>query len=364
MTANEDVHIYIFNYTSGAWLLVASYDGVVGGDTSPYDFNQTWFDINSSNPLQIITKSVQSGGNWFVTYRDGALSWMGFPHNVSLEVGTIDGVYEWNNTGELNSVETTTNFSSSITEFLSTCTADSDGYCNVQLYVTSDTVGILNITNLEINYSLDYNPIQINTSLVQTFLGNSSGNVDIPLKFESSTSGILEISGINFSYRGGNKTYEIKAHPPDYSINTTYDVTYYYSRWDYDLPTGIKYIDFFPPTPTTVNETPFGQSTIIPIINVTNYAYGGKDFNFSMLLNVTNDCVNITTSNTSSKLFGTQLENVTWHEIFANLDYENSQGLWMWADLGCSYTDWQFWEPYYYFRACCSGCDVCSTETN
>lgn len=78
--------------------------------------------------------------------------------NPYLEVGTTDGIYEWNYTGNFTGTNTTDDLSIAINTYLTTCTADSVNNCQVPVLFHSDTVGklIVDVGN-SINYSLLYN---------------------------------------------------------------------------------------------------------------------------------------------------------------------------------------------------------------
>ena len=139
------------------------------------------------------------------------------------------------------------------------------------------------------------------------------------------------------------------------------DINLYYSKWDYDLPANIDYIDFYPWAPDAKNVTPFAQSNIIPIMNVTNYGYGGKNFTFLSTINNSEACIDLYISGENSKTTNTVDEEV-WNITNTNIEYETSFGIWMWADLDCSSQQWYNWYPDYYFRTCCEDCDWCSGE--
>ena len=63
--------------------------------------------------------------------------------NPHLEVGTPDGTYEWNFTGEFNQTNNrTSNLFSAINSYLSGCTIQ-NGFCLVPFLFHSDTIGIL-----------------------------------------------------------------------------------------------------------------------------------------------------------------------------------------------------------------------------
>jgi len=73
-------------------------------------------------------------------------------NNPYLEVGVADGDYEWSYSGEFNLKQNTEDLSSSINFYLSTCTEDSEGYCTIPFLFHSDTMGILQYSNLFIEY--------------------------------------------------------------------------------------------------------------------------------------------------------------------------------------------------------------------
>ena len=83
--------------------------------------------------------------------------------------------------------------------------------------------------------------------------------------------------------------------------NSTLNITLFYSDWDYAFPNNINWLEFIPRTPTSKNVTPFGQTASRPILNITNYGYGGKNSTFSMNLNESYSCVNLSINTTSNK---------------------------------------------------------------
>ena len=133
-----------------------------------------------------------------------------FINNPNLEVGSPDGTYEWEYVGEFNHTNNRTdNFSGAINTALSICVADDDGFCIIPLSFTSDSPGILQISDIAINYTSNLNLVTISTSLVSSFLGNSTNFADIPIKFESTKNGTLQINDIRFDYAGGNDTIDV-----------------------------------------------------------------------------------------------------------------------------------------------------------
>jgi len=115
--------------------------------------------------------------------------------------------------------------------------------------------------------------------------------------------------------------------------------------------------------PTQKNVTPYGQISTRPILNITSQAYGGKTFNFSVLINESFGCVNDTISLTNNKSTGELLIADTWIDYKTGVIYESTIDMYSWADFECNYSTWYLWNPYWYLRACCQDCDICDNST-
>ena len=280
------------------------------------------------------------------------------PTNPYLEIGTNDGVREWNYTGEYSTEETTNNFSSAINTYISNSCAAINNTCTIPFSFSSSTAGELIVDAINITYELDGILIELNINLAQLFLNNSINDTNIPITISSDTAGILEISNVTYNYAGGNKTYSVTAHNDNYTFNKTFNITYYYSDYESELPSNIEYIDFYPWSPTAKNVTPFGQTTNVPILNITATNYGGKNFDFYMKINKSINCANISTNTTN--IDNDDYLSTTWKNISINTSYESEIDIWMWADLSCDYSYWSLWNPEFKMAACCDNCDVCS----
>ena len=136
----------------------------------------------------------------------------GYPQNISIEVGAVDGIYESNLSGQLdiNDSFQTDDFNDTINSYLSTCVdPDGDNYCDVPVYITSQGDGKIKIHNIISNYTYNPNPIVLDKTLVSNFLTNETGFSDIPITIYSNTTGIINISDIRYDYKGGNDTVEV-----------------------------------------------------------------------------------------------------------------------------------------------------------
>jgi len=275
--------------------------------------------------------------------------------NITVDVG-IDGTIDGGYNGVLNSssspqiIDLTNN--SAIDYYVSEQCANQT-VCAVPIEIHTECGGIIMVQDLSINKSV--NPISFNTSLIENLNG------DIPIGF-SFLDGSIIISDLRIYYLGGNESFTIRAHNSNYSTNTTYDAILFYSDYNWTYPAKISYFEFIPKSPTSKNVTPYGQSRLKPIFNITLDNWGGKTANFSIYLNESYACVNLTASTSYNKSVGTLITNNTWHDFGTNLSYESEIDLWFWADYNCNYTNWVFWEPTLYFRGCCYECDLCDED--
>jgi len=221
----------------------------------------------------------------------------------------------------------------------------------------SETPGQLDINHLNISYNP--NPIPINTTKIQVYLGNltNTSNFSIPFTYLNDTTlnASITIDALNLTYAGGNKTINAILHEGFYAENETKGITYHYSRWDYDfVPSFIDYLEFIPRTSQSKNVTPYGQSFNKSILNITNYGYSNKNASLSVYLNDTLECVNLTMSTTENKTDG-YIINSSWRTLNTSY-YLGTTNVWMWADYNCSYSQWYTFNPYIYFRQCCYNC--------
>lgn len=136
-----------------------------------------------------------------------------YPTSVTLNVGNT-GTEDWSFSRELNntnSPNTTSDFSSKLNTVLSTCSATTDNfgnqYCNITINVTSGTAGVVGLNNISIVYSYNARANDFSstlTSLLSTctcsgcFLTGS--DCTVPIRINSSTAGIVEISDLSIEY--------------------------------------------------------------------------------------------------------------------------------------------------------------------
>ncbi|MDX1278568.1 DNRLRE domain-containing protein [Oceanihabitans sediminis] len=331
----------LFNASYGLEMSTSSYSQDVGthlDEVAPS--SNTWFNITDYSIIErdgytdLMVRNeydYDDDSTWAVeetfTFAGISVAWIGnsnaayksrlrltrnnTPTDVWVEVGTLDGDYEFNYTGDYTTDTTMDDFATQMNDYLDTCTEDSDGYCLVPIYIYSANLGNMTLDALEVNYTYSVNPINVSTSVVETYFDNNQSTTVIPITLYSGTdTSILEIQNIKYDYYGGNETYEINVHTTTYSDEDKLNITYFYSEYDLDLPSKIYYLDFYPWSTDAKNVTPFGQNDQTPILNVTGENYGGKTLDFLMYLNKSEiyNCTNITVSNTNNKSDGELLE--------------------------------------------------------
>ncbi|MCK4521969.1 MAG: right-handed parallel beta-helix repeat-containing protein, partial [Nanoarchaeota archaeon] len=80
-----------------------------------------------------------------------------YPSNVTLEVGSEDGIHEFNQTGNFTTINTTDDFSAEIQSYIDdNCTANLWENCSVPLKLHSDSVGKIEISNINIQFTNYY----------------------------------------------------------------------------------------------------------------------------------------------------------------------------------------------------------------
>ena len=349
------VHVFCENKTNDIFYHIWS------TDMSTW-YNKSW-DFDDSVLAYINQEALmdKDGRPWFL---EGSYAGTGqydmylwslyYPRNVYFLVA---GEQVWNASNQIfNWTVRTDNFESQLDSAISDCTPAASGYCDIPLYLSEDDPGaILQIDDIEINFTNEFNPFNLSISLIQTFLDNiGSGYTDVPFDIEADK-GKVEISGINCSFLGTAK-YNITAHS-----NSDFDhhnLSSIYSGLDLIFPPGLSWFEFLPTSNSSKNVTPYGQSYNIPIFNHSSLAYD-KAMKISIFWNTTNetilDCANITLDfdNTKDGILITN-ESQTFIE---NLAVGGSNSTWAWLDMDNCPGRWI--EVDLIWDTCCYECVPC-----
>ncbi|MCP3684484.1 MAG: LamG domain-containing protein [bacterium] len=280
-----------------------------------------------------------------------------YPDTIAVDFGA-DGSYEYRGNSTLNS---TYAFSYARADVTSELTdpfeiladyEDSTLVYDFPIRLTTSSAGDVGITLSNLTYNV--NPVNIlNVTDLETMNGTQTMNSD---------DGNITYSQLSVIFHGNLFPLPISCDPA-HSTSTadaTWNASIWFSNFTLAYPQGMDSIMFLPYSPTQQNLQPYGQTATTPVLNITGLAYGGQGFNFSMYLNSTISCINITASATNSKAAGSILSYNTWagNTVF-NLTDTESGGVWLWADLDCSYG--AFYTPGYIFRGCCLNCSDCGS---
>jgi len=297
----------------------------------------------------LFTKKISA--NWWTT---------SYPTNPYLDIEG-DGDTEWNYTGEFNesiSPETTADFTSSLTHYIDSCTADSYGNCNIPITVGSQTAGTVQLSAINITYTIYFNPLYLNLNQFQSELNRTSTSafIDVPIRIEGNQ-GNITINDLRIDYNGSAK-FNVTGFGGGVSSTKYLNVSY--SRFDKGLPyTFIDTIIFIPKTNSSKNVTPYGQTDLVPIYNITwkNYAV-----NASLGIRVTSlpSCMSFTASNTTSKTSGNITLSTSFKSIYTNrlLNATNTTQVRLWLDLtNCAYNIWN--NISVELKSCCMNCMGC-----
>jgi len=362
---NADITFDADCWSGSAWVEIVSDSGSTcynGGDRS-YRAHELPATCIAQSILQV-KNSLQYGDVGYGTvqraiYFEGKANYYrtSSPKNLTIEVGIVDGAYEYQGSGELTGSDSTTDFVDEVNSYLDTCAADDDDYCDVPIYFTSDDGGILTIDNFEVLYTYDPNPITISSSIVQNFLNSSTNDVDIPVHF-SIGEGSFNVSDLRYDYKGGNDTISILAFEQgNTSNNETLNVFAYFSSFFKNLPyTWASKLFFMPKTNSSKNVTAYGQTTTIPAYNLTTTNYGG-DINLSIKVDESFSCLNLSWSNNATKNESNVI-NTTWQTINSNVEYLNNTQIWFWADFeNCNASDQRILQPSLEIEGYCINCE-------
>jgi len=281
-----------------------------------------------------------------------------------------NGTADWSYAGMLNesvSPQQTSNFSDSLNHYLSVCSSDSYGNCNIPLVFGTDAAGIIQISSINITYTIIYNPITLNADYLQNYLNKSAyGYVNIPIKIEANygnvtSVGNITISGLKLSYNGSANFTATAFQLGNTTNNASQNINVYFSRFVRNLPyTFTNNVIFLPSNNNATNVTPYGQTNNIAIFNITWMNY---DVNASLAIriNETTSCAFFRISNTSSWDNGFNLT-TSFKQIYYNRQF-NSSGTtnnWLWVNLyNCNATELKTFVKRFDLESCCIGCMAC-----
>lgn len=277
------------------------------------------------------------------------------PFDSSLRVGDFNQTTFFQEDGFTSQTPQSFEFTDAVNEFLNDpnqC-ATNLTTCLLDFNFFNLRIGNLNIQGINVTYPA----IEVNFGGFNVSCATQECNITV--RVNSTSAGLLNLFNLSVTWLGKsiNAWTASTETSGDFSgSNVTYNTTLFYSNWNFTFPRNIDFLEFIPTTPTSDNVGAFGQTFDRPIINVTNLNFDGKNATFSMRINQTDSCVNLTFGTDGNASNATQFE----LDLFQNFSFNNSPnsqfGIWLFADYDCNLTFWDLWEPEIAARSCCNSC--------
>ena len=320
------------------------------------DFNNTNWDYNTTMLIPHLNVSVIEGN----------------VSNLVFDFGD-DGTADFTFSDELNVTNSPQEINLSFVNISSAFTSTNRFINNsvtypylykIPLSIASDSRGILQIDAINLTYNP--NPVSLNITPILNTLSSSVNFTLFRIPIAASNSSVGTNASINFGdirydYKGGKDNVTVLLHDPSYTLNVTWTITNYYSDFYKNLPyTWATDIFFLPRTNSSKNVSAHGQTTTIPIFNITATNYGGVNLNFSLKVNETFSCMDITWNATGSGKPAGQIINTSLQEVASDIGYLSNTQIWLWADLdNCNASQSRILTPSIFIDSCCIGCEVC-----
>lgn len=279
------------------------------------------------------------------------------PEEVGVQVGNTLGT-AYQGTGTLTSTTVNTgDFSSQINNELSKCTANSQGLCNVTLYVGNIGAGNVTLDNVNITTPTD----KIAFSASNVTCGTTYCNPSI--RVQSDQQGVVQLNNLNLTYAGTGAVTWNASSPGDGGTitagSTTGTTTVYYSKMNRSLPyTWTRKIFFLPNSYNMTLCPAWGQDDTTPIVNVTGDAQD-KSFDLYLKLNQSISCLSWYYNTASSSGSASSFTNTSYTDIGTFTTNGNNE-YWLWATLNeCNASVQRYLQPELSWTSCCTTCIAC-----
>ena len=278
-----------------------------------------------------------------------------YPQSFKIDIGN-DGDWDYSRSTELSSTITVDLDTDEINDWIrNECTSD---VCEVPIKVVIGSTGALKFDFSDVEYvEYDPDPVILNKTAMEEALPV------IEIGITADAWGKLNLSDIEFNY-SGTACYEVTATidgDENYtSVTQTSYLTLYHSNFTVEMPYDwTDEIMWFPATNSSKGVWPWGQTLTTPIYNITAKGYD-KPFILKARVNSTLDpCLTLKLANNSAMDNYITL-NTTWQTIpMPEMNWKDTAGIWLEADLDNCSSRWI--ETYVELKACCVGCreDAC-----
>ncbi len=177
----------VYKYNSTGAYLGLTFNPVIDGESSTSD---SLYGLATDDVYLWGGREDDKIISYYVSY---------YPEDVFVEIGTMDGTREYNKSGTLTTTEPILNFSTAINTYLTSCTPDANGDCNIPIYVYSSKFGKVTLNELSVTYDLVINPISLNLTNIQSYLDglvlDPSGDQDNVLAIFDSSANYYSLGG-------------------------------------------------------------------------------------------------------------------------------------------------------------------------
>ena len=167
--------------------------------------------------------------------------------------------------------------------------------------ISSATSGIIQVDKFKVNSSI--NPIILNETAFE-----NCENCLINFLFSGDE---MLVNTVSFDFLG-SWNYTAIARYPALSLAVNHTIQIFYSVFNVSLPKNIDFYDVFPSSKDSKNVTPFSQTSLTPIWNVTNLAYEESIDIYVKTNESLISCLNVTYANTSLRVASIINESFVW----------------------------------------------------
>ena len=370
-TTALNVYYMIFNYNTGLWESATFSNATANGCS----IKEVTYNLNSNyvrNNRVMLNLSMNQGGGVMYDHpitcegEDFSIYSGGFVHNYfqidslpsNIEI-KLNGYRFGNYTVPMNNTQYWAfNNATAYQNVMNACVAP-NGNCTMTISIKSSSAGLLEVSNM--SFTTVVNPIYFNLTKIKEKQNIATSNLTvINITVNANAWGIgLNVTRLDwFYYNSVNYTVKI--------INTTgtfyKNISVYFTNYTRVLPYNwTNYTLWYPTTNNSKNVTPYGQTDVIPIYNITGTSII-KDFNLGVRIGeaLNTSCLNMTFNINSTKSNQTfNMSSSMNYVILTYLEHNSSTGIWMWLDMYNCDPSLRVFTPNITFKTCCSGCYPC-----
>jgi len=172
-------NVSCWNYSGTTWYQMDSYNNVIPPDNKSIIIPSDC--LNNILQVRTLLYDDDNGAGYKVVYYEGKAIWSSYSSNATIDISN-DGDVEFNQSGTFNTENTTSDFTSELNDALNGANCDCSGctitgsYCQIALNVSTDTGGIIELSNLNVTYGTIPNEPTLNSP--------TNGTINQPLSVD------------------------------------------------------------------------------------------------------------------------------------------------------------------------------------